>query len=156
MAARRRIEAMSCPAVRCLGQLYRETGGGPSVQVAGGVQGRPISLASRRLHPTTTAPAISATVLGPRPVVLRRNGRVWRLSLAGGPVGAPREGQHDEEHGKRSDAPHSITSSARARIDGGTVRPSCLAVLRFTTSSNAVGCCTGRSAGFAPLRIFPA
>jgi hypothetical protein len=29
-----------------------------------------------------------------------------------------------------------MTSSARTRIDGGTVRPSALAVLRFTTSSN--------------------
>src|SRR5215831_11886850 len=35
---------------------------------------------------------------------------------------------------------HSITSSARARIEGGTVRPSALAVLRFTTNSNLVGC----------------
>jgi hypothetical protein len=51
---------------------------------------------------------------------------------------------------------HSITSSARARIDGGTVRPSALAVLRSMTSSNVVGCSTGRSAGLAPLRIFPA
>src|SRR5260370_24682921 len=47
---------------------------------------------------------------------------------------------------------HSMTSSARARIDGGTVRPSALAVLRLTTNSNVVGCWTGRSAGLAPLR----
>src|SRR5215472_16835712 len=52
--------------------------------------------------------------------------------------------------------PHSMTSSARARIDGGTVRPSALAVLKLTTSSNIVGCWTGRSAGFTPARIFPA
>jgi hypothetical protein len=44
-----------------------------------------------------------------------------------------------------------MTSSARARIEGGTVRPSALAVLRLTTSSNLVGCYTGRSAGFSPL-----
>src|SRR5205814_10277012 len=49
---------------------------------------------------------------------------------------------------------HSMTSSARARIDGGTVRPSAIAVLRLTTSSNLVGCSTGRSAGLAPLRVF--
>src|SRR3984893_2147013 len=54
------------------------------------------------------------------------------------------------------DAAHSMTSSARARIDGGTERPSALAVLRLITSSNVVGCCIGRSAGLAPLRIFPA
>src|SRR6266404_9476523 len=51
---------------------------------------------------------------------------------------------------------HSMTSSARARIDGGTVSPRALAVLRLTTSSNLVGCSTGKSAGLAPLRIFPA
>jgi len=54
------------------------------------------------------------------------------------------------------DAAHSMTSSARARIEGGIVRPSALAVLRLTTSSKVVGCWTGRPAGLAPLRIFPA
>ena len=34
---------------------------------------------------------------------------------------------------------YSITSSARSRIDGGTARPSAVAVLRFTTTSNFVG-----------------
>jgi hypothetical protein len=48
---------------------------------------------------------------------------------------------------------YSITSSARARIEGGIVSPSAFAVLRLTTSSNLVGCWTGRSAGFAPFRI---
>jgi hypothetical protein len=43
-----------------------------------------------------------------------------------------------------------------APIDGGTVRPRAVAVLRLMTSSNFVGCCTGRTAGLAPLRIFPA
>jgi hypothetical protein len=47
-----------------------------------------------------------------------------------------------------------MTSSARARIDCGTVRPRALAVFRFTTSSSVVGCCTGRSAGFSPFRIY--
>src|SRR5262245_51923695 len=48
---------------------------------------------------------------------------------------------------------HSITSSARARSDGGTVRPSALAVLRLITNSYLVGDCTGRSPGFSPLRM---
>ena len=39
-----------------------------------------------------------------------------------------------------SGQPHSITSSARTRIDGGIVKPSALAVFRFTPSSNLVGC----------------
>jgi hypothetical protein len=40
---------------------------------------------------------------------------------------------------------YSITSSARASSVGGTSRPS--------ASSNLVGCCTGRSAGFSPLSM---
>jgi hypothetical protein len=35
---------------------------------------------------------------------------------------------------------HSITSSARARRVGGTVRSSAFAVFRLMTSSNLVGC----------------
>ena len=49
--------------------------------------------------------------------------------------------------------PHSITSLAVASSDGGTVRPSALAALRLMTNSNFVGACTGRSAGFSPLRM---
>src|SRR5262249_33224310 len=48
---------------------------------------------------------------------------------------------------------HSITSSARARIPGGNVIPSALAVLRLTASSNLTGCSTGRSAGLVPCKI---
>src|SRR5262245_65008113 len=48
---------------------------------------------------------------------------------------------------------HSITSSARPRNDPGIVRPSALAVVRFTTRSNLVGCSPGMSPGFAPRRI---
>jgi len=50
---------------------------------------------------------------------------------------------------------YSITSSARCWRNQGTSRPSALAVLRLITSSNFVGCSTGRSAGLAPLRILP-
>ena len=50
---------------------------------------------------------------------------------------------------------YSITSSALVSNVGGTVKPSALAVLRLITRSNFVGCSTGRSAGLAPLRIFP-
>src|SRR6266545_788500 len=49
--------------------------------------------------------------------------------------------------------PHSITSSARASSVGGTSRPSVFAVLRLMTSSILVGACTGKSAGFSPLKI---
>jgi hypothetical protein len=48
---------------------------------------------------------------------------------------------------------YSITSSARASRVSGTLRPSAFAVLRLIANSYLVGCCTGRSAGLAPLRI---
>lgn len=48
---------------------------------------------------------------------------------------------------------YSITASALARSDGGMVMPSPFAVFRLTTSSYLVGACTGRSAGFSPLRM---
>jgi hypothetical protein len=46
-----------------------------------------------------------------------------------------------------------ITRSALASTFGGIVRPICLAALRLITSSNLVGCSTGRSAGLAPRKI---
>src|SRR5215831_10790926 len=53
----------------------------------------------------------------------------------------------------RGPATHSITSSARPSSGSGTVRPSALAVFRLITSSYLFGACTGRSAGFSPLRM---
>src|SRR3984893_16931580 len=50
-------------------------------------------------------------------------------------------------------AVHSMTSSARAMIVGGTVRPSTLAARKLTTRSNLIGACTGRSATFSPFRM---
>src|SRR5262249_36559018 len=52
-------------------------------------------------------------------------------------------------------ATYSITSSAAFNRPNGTVRPSVLAVFRLMTKSNLLGCKTGRSAGFSPLRIRP-
>jgi hypothetical protein len=48
---------------------------------------------------------------------------------------------------------HSITSSALSRIDGGTVSPSAVAVLRLMTIKYFVGNWTGRPEGFAPRRM---
>src|SRR5262245_60144515 len=48
---------------------------------------------------------------------------------------------------------HSITSSARTSRVGGTSRPSVLAVFKLITNSYLVGACTGRLAGFSPLRM---
>jgi hypothetical protein len=48
---------------------------------------------------------------------------------------------------------YSITSSASESRLSEILMPSAFAVLRLITVSNLVGCRTGRSAGFAPLRI---
>ena len=59
------------------------------------------------------------------------------------------------ESAHERDFDYSITSSAVASSVGGTSIPSAMAVLRLMTSSYLVGACTGRSAGFSPLRIRP-
>jgi hypothetical protein len=46
-----------------------------------------------------------------------------------------------------------MISSASIKRCGGIVIPSACAVLRLITSSNLVGCSTGRSPGFAPFKI---
>jgi hypothetical protein len=48
---------------------------------------------------------------------------------------------------------YSITSSARSRNDSGMVMLIAFAVFRLITSSNFVGCSTGRSAGLVPCKI---
>src|SRR5438105_1929328 len=74
------------------------------------------------------------------------------LSRREPPAGEPVARFGQVERQQRAIA-HSMTSVARERIEGGTVRPSASAVLRLTTSSNFVGCWMGSSSGLAPLRI---
>src|SRR5262249_11675655 len=68
----------------------------------------------------------------------------------------PRGRCSTEQGDELATAAHSITSSARASRVAATSRPSALAVLRLITSSNFVGCSTGRSEGLAPFRRRPA
>ncbi len=71
-----------------------------------------------------------------------------RLRVGGrGPCRDPAEKRHELP------PPHSITSSARARRVGATAIPRAFAVFKLRTSSNFEGSSTGRSAGFAPLKI---
>src|SRR5574337_2226370 len=89
---------------------------------------------------------------GGRPAEQKPDSRdLGRLLRFGGErCGEQAPGQSADE---RPAADHWISSSARRRSDCGIVRPSALAVLRLITSSNLLGCSTGRSAGLAPLRI---
>jgi len=54
---------------------------------------------------------------------------------------------------KRTSMAYSITSSARASTEAGTVMPSALAVLRLMLRWKSVGCSNGRSAGLAPFKM---
>jgi hypothetical protein len=68
----------------------------------------------------------------------------------------PRTELSRRRHMHRSkDRRYSITSSAMASSPGDGVRLSALAALRLMANSNLVGCRTGRSAGFSPLRMRP-
>src|SRR5262249_55913613 len=49
-------------------------------------------------------------------------------------------------------AVQSITSSARASSVGGISTPIVLAAFKLMINSNLVGCSTGKSTGFAPLK----
>ena len=65
----------------------------------------------------------------------------------------PSSSRATEQRDDLTAAAHSITSSARASSNGGTSRPSALAVFRLMTNSKRDDCTTGRSAGFSPLRM---
>jgi hypothetical protein len=75
----------------------------------------------------------------------------WHLRLLRARPERPRRRATDERD--EFAALHSITSSARVSSDSGTSIPSALAVFILMTNAKWVGCSTGRSAGWAPLRI---
>src|SRR5690349_12574068 len=75
--------------------------------------------------------------------------KVMRVTGAQAAGQSPLVGRHGA-HGAA--LVHLITSSARERIDGGIVKRSFLAVLRFITNSSLVACSIGRSAGLAPFK----
>src|SRR5215831_8546949 len=88
---------------------------------------------------------------------MRALSRAFSAALSGHrwPLCARRERPCCRAADERDELPpsHSITWSARASKIGETSKPKALAVLRLTTNSNLVPCSTGKSAGFAPLRI---
>src|SRR5262249_43505572 len=65
----------------------------------------------------------------------------------------PRHRRAAEKRDELAALNHSMTSSARASSVDGKSRPSGLAVFKLTTGSYLGGACTGRSAGFPPLRM---
>ena len=99
---------------------------------------------------------------GERLLALQRDQVVLVLAIgeiqAGEPARKQRRGHQDDDECRvlREQAPaggHSITLSARNSRFCGMVSPIAFAVLRLITSSIFVGCSTGSSPGFAPLRI---
>jgi predicted hotdog family 3-hydroxylacyl-ACP dehydratase len=77
---------------------------------------------------------------------------IFDLQRTAGPYRCAITGREQSQHG----TPYSITSSAIASSPGGTASPNAFAVCRLMTNSYLVDCSTGRSAGFAPLRMRPA
>lgn len=77
-----------------------------------------------------------------------RRSRTTRLNRA-----LPQQNLPKADLSNCSNKRYSITSSAVASNATGIFRLSALAVLRLMASSNLVGCCTGRSLGFAPFKI---
>jgi len=73
----------------------------------------------------------------------------WQLAI----VGRKADRAHLAVGAASVVAAQRITSSARNSSVAGMVRSSSFAVFRLMTSSNCLGCSTGRSAGFAPFRI---
>src|SRR5262245_48664751 len=148
------------------------------LQAAGWVEGRNVRIDIRwaatstdaaevRRHAAelvTLAPdvilASGGTTLGPLRQVSRTVPTVF--TGVGDPVGAgfvdslARPGGSATEHRDELAPLHSITSSAVESSVRGTARPSILAVQALMTNSNLVDCTTGKSAGFAPLRMRPA
>jgi len=138
---RRRTEGMARPAVRlpltkptlkpAPALAFSGAGSGvwpcvptsPVPMVARPDRRTPVAPSARQLHTAATTSAVPATALlfrSRKPICLRAIG------------------DHRASASARK-ASYSITSSARARIDCGTVSPSASAVLRLTTSSNRVG-----------------
>jgi hypothetical protein len=80
----------------------------------------------------------------------------WSATLAAARAPRPATPPPPAEERDERAPVHWTSSSARISNASGTSRPSALAVLRLMTSSTFTDCCTGRSEGFAPLRIVPA
>jgi len=81
----------------------------------------------------------------------RRSGRQRLHHLRRVPTGAV-DGRRDGERLQQVGG-YWMTSVACCRTEWGIINPRASAVLRLMTNSNLVGCSTGRSAGFVPLRI---
>jgi ATP-dependent DNA ligase len=94
--------------------------------------GRVQILTGRGNHWTDKYPAIAKSIAGLPACNAYLDGKLCGMLPDG-------KGTHDSGRA----ISHSMTSSARARIDAGTVRPSAFAVLRLRNSSNVVGCLTG-------------
>ena len=97
-------------------------------------------------YPTTPPNSPPTTAARNLIDVMPRRGLALRFSgdpFAGRPL-ERRVGQREN---------HSTIWSARSSSACGILTPSAFAVLRLIANSNFVGCSTGSSAGFAPLRI---
>ena len=79
------------------------------------------------------------------------SGEAGRANTDSAPPAAAQTGKSIAGSDKRAGGHYSITSSARTSKCCGTLRPSCLAVLRLMAKWNFVDLLTGRSAGMGVI-----
>ena len=115
------------------------------------LEGLCLTVDSRRKKPEAAGPLLAATALRARDAALEPSGLPCRRRT---------QGWCDQRRSaaRRMDRAygggvHSITRSALINNACGIFSPSAFAVLPLMTNSILVGCSTGRSAGFAPLKI---
>jgi regulatory GntR family protein len=133
-------------------EMYQEMSQGPAIFQMGvpATETFPATLLARIRSHAVRAEARAAPVY-PDPrgeFELRRDAGLTPAVSSLGGLRTPAAGARDKAcerpasenlHRSRHSVAYSITSSARARRDGGTSRPSALAVLRLIASSNFVG-----------------
>jgi hypothetical protein len=127
-----------------------------------------ISAGTRAMIWSTPARSITASRRNQKRSCMTASGQSRRFGHAGGMSAHPSIATAKPTSSHVSEAPlpdsctaangvpYSITSSAAASSLSDTLRPSIFAVSALMTSSNLVACTTGRSAGFAPMRMRPA
>src|SRR5262245_19119086 len=94
---------------------------------------------------------------GPR----HQDADAWRLTRSANRLlrlrpNGPHRRCASEERDELAACRHSITSSASESRLSEILTPSVFAVFMLITSSNLTTCCTGKSAGFAPLIMLAA
>jgi hypothetical protein len=117
------------------------------------LNGHPRAVRRSVLSPASPVGDHRRAEVTPSPVDRGQQRRDQRAGFALGARWGPC--RHATERPKSTLRGQSMTSSARASTEGGTVRPSACAVLRLTTSSKVVAAAPAGRPGFLPSKSVP-